>query len=151
MTTIAYISIVLVLNCYAKSPPPLPHSPWYWPRGGIVWQKVKYIGRSLIGICMFLWENLREPRDDDDGWTMAWFLKQHQETSHVADVNVVVGEPQPETPQQTAEAAAGKSNEPGRSHNDTNKGNNKGQKRNSGQQVKASHNIRLRKPKVQKC
>ncbi|KAK2033109.1 hypothetical protein LX32DRAFT_690304 [Colletotrichum zoysiae] len=144
MATIAYNSIVLVVNRYAKKFPPLPRFLLPWPRGGAVWEMVKHIGRTLIAPCLFLRDNLCGSKDNER--TTARHLKQYQETSCVADVNVVAGELRPETPQQTAEVAADKSNEP----YDTNKGKNKGQGGNSGQQAKASHNIGMRKPKVQK-
>jgi len=118
---------------------------------GTIWRTAKYSCRSLIYFCLFLLAALGRLRDE---WIMARILKQYQESPPVADINVVVCEPQPETHQQivenATEAAADGLNETSRSHDDKNKGKNKGQGKNNGQQAKASHNVKTRKPKDRK-
>ncbi|EFQ34634.1 hypothetical protein CGRA01v4_14070 [Colletotrichum graminicola] len=118
---------------------------------GTIWRMAKYSCRSLIYFCLFLLATLGRLRDE---WIMARILKQYQESPPVADINVVVGEPQPEAHQQTVEnaieTAADDSNETSRSHDNKNKDTNKGQGKNNGKQAKASHNIGTKQPRDRK-
>ncbi|GKT94007.1 copper resistance protein crd2 [Colletotrichum tofieldiae] len=101
---------------------------------------------------MFLLANLVGIRDER---IIAWILEQYEGKPFPTDINIVVGELQPEAPKQTAEdaieATADESHETsGKRRKNRKKRNNKGQGRNNGQQARAPHNVGTQKPRFQR-